>query len=186
MNIFLWCFYKRSNLKFSGKDQLFFLGQGFFLFFLNYIACYVAGQYIESGLNAIGFSMVLFFNILNSFLFYRTPLTLPVFVGSTLGFIGIMTTFSPALQKFDLSDTGLIGVLLSLLGGVFASFGNMISARNQKHNIPVMESNAYAMGYGALLMLGVICIKGIPFQFEWTMPYTLSLLYLALFGSIVA
>lgn len=184
--IFGWCFFKKLHLKFSGKAHLFFIAQGFFLFSINYMAAYAAGHYIASGLNAIGFSMVLVFNIINSFLFYRTPVTRPVVFGAFCGVIGMMLTFWPALSTLDLSNESLFGIFLSLLGGVLASFGNMISARNQKENIPVTESNAFAMGYGALWMMGVIWMKGIPLQFDFSAPYVLSLLYLAVFGSIFA
>lgn len=184
--IFAWCFFKKLHLKFSGKAHLFFIAQGFFLFSINYMAAYAASHYIASGLNAIGFSMVLVFNIINSFLFYRTPLTRPVVFGASCGVIGMMLTFWPALSTLDLSNESLIGIFLSLLGGLLASFGNMISARNQKNNIPVTESNAFAMGYGALWLVGVILAKGLSFQFDFSYPYILSLLHLSIFGSIFA
>ncbi len=184
--LFGWCFCKKLHLKFPRKIHLFFMAQGFFLFSINYMAAYAASHYIASGLNAIGFSMVLVFNIINSFLFYRTPLTRPVVFGALCGGIGMMVTFLPALSTLDLSNESLIGIFLSLLGGVLASFGNMISARNQKNNIPVMESNAFAMGYGALWMLGIIWFKGISLQFDTSYPYVLSLVYLSIFGSIFA
>lgn len=186
MLLFAWCLLKRRNLTFSRQTHLFFLVQGFFLFSLNYMAAYEANQYISSGLNSIGFSMVLVFNIINSMIFYRMPLTLPIAVGTTSGMIGVAFIFWPALSTLDLSNTTLLGVILSLLGGLLASFGNIISARNQKKSIPVMESNAFAMGYGALWMLGLILCKGTPFVFETSPLYILSLLYLSIFGSIVA
>ena len=184
--VFLWCFFKRQNLRFSWKAHLFFIAQGFFLFSMNYIATYAASRYTASGLNAIGFSMVLVFNIINSALFYRTPLTVPIIVGAMCGMVGIMMIFWPALSTLDLSNESLLGVFLSLLGGLLASFGNMISARNQKENIPVTESNAYGMGYGALWMLGIIYFKEIPFRFDYSYPYVLSLAYLSIFGTIIA
>ena len=184
--IFVWCLFRKLNLKFSWKSHLFFIAQGFFLFSMNYMAAYAASRYIVSGLNAIGFSMVLVFNIINSFIFYRTPLTRPVILGAVCGVIGMVMTFWPALSTLDLSNESLFGIFLSLLGGILASYGNMISTQNQKESIPVTTSNAYAMGYGALLMIGVIWFKGIPLQFDFSTPYILSLLYLAVFGSIFA
>ena len=184
--VFIWCFMKRQTLKFSWKTHLFFIAQGFFLFSMNYIASYEASRYIPSGLNAIGFSMVLVFNIINSAIFYRTSITLPIIVGAMSGMVGIMTIFWPSLSTLDLSSASLLGIFLSLLGGLLASFGNIISGRNQKKSISVTESNAYGMGYGALWMLGVIWFKGIPFQFDYSYPYVLSLLHLSVFGSVIA
>lgn len=184
--IFGWCFFKKRSLRFSWETHIFFIAQGFFLFSMNYMAAYEANLYISSGLNAIGFSMILVFNIINSAIFYRTPLTLPVFAGAICGIVGMITIFWPAIVTLDFTNTSLLGIVLSLLGGLLASFGNLISARNQKKSIPVMENNAYGMGYGALWMLGIILIKGVPFQFDISYTYILSLLHLAIFGSIVA
>lgn len=184
--VFIGCFWRSQKMKFPLKIHFFLMIQGFFLFSMNYIASYEASAYISSGLNAIGFSMILIFNILNSYIFYRIPLTLPVVVGALCGFCGITAIFWPSVSTLNFSNDGLLGVFLSLLGAILASFGNMISVRNQKENIPVTESNAYAMGYGALWMLGVICFKGIPFQFDTSAIYILSLLHLSIFGSVIA
>ncbi len=184
--LFGWCLFKRLKLKFSLKNHFFFFTQGLFMFSVNYIAAYTAGLYIESGLNAIGFSMVLLFNIVNSYVFYREPLTKPVVWGASMGLAGMAMTFWPALATFDLTNDSLYGVLLSLFGGILASFGNMISGRNSKNKIPVTESNAYAMGYGALIMCGVAMMSDATFEFSFETPYILSLFYLSVFGSIMA
>jgi drug/metabolite transporter (DMT)-like permease len=42
------------------------------------------------------------------------------------------------------------------------------------------------MGYGALLMLGFAVVQGATFTFDFNLPYVGSLLYLAIFGSVVA
>lgn len=156
------------------------------MFAMNYMAVYEANNYISSGLNSIGFSMVLAFNVINSLIFYRIPVTLPLSIGTICGLAGVVSMFWPAFSTFDLSDTTLLGVSISLLGGLLASFGNMISARNHRQSIPVMESNAYAMGYGALWMLPLIFWKGSPLTFDFSYPYILSLIYLSVFGSIIA
>ncbi len=184
--IFLWCLWRKLNLKFSGKTHLFLAGQGFFLFSINYVAMYMASGYIAGGLNAIGFSMVLVFNMMNAFLLYKTPLTRPIICGAICGMVGMIIVFWPAVRSLDFSNGSLIGIFLSLLGAFLSSIGNMISARNQKEKVPVLESNAYAMGYGALWMLSVVLIKGEPFQFDTSLVYVLSLLHLTVFGSIVA
>ncbi len=184
--LFIWVLFKRQKLKFPVKDHLFFMAQGFFLFSMNYIAAYAAGQYISSGLNAIGFSMVLVFNIFNSALFFRVPLTATVLLGASSGIAGITLIFWPSISSLDLSNESLLGIFLSLSGGLLASFGNMISFRNQQQEITVMESNAYGMGYGALWMLGLIMVQGIPFSFNFSYAYVLSLIHLSVFGTIVA
>ena len=78
------------------------------------------------------------------------------------------------------------GILLSLLGTYIASLGNMISTRNQQEKLPVVQTNAYGMAYGSAALGIVAVIQGAPFNYEPTLAYTGSLLYLALFGSVLA
>jgi len=52
--------------------------------------------------------------------------------------------------------------------------------------MPVIETNAYGMLYGAIIMLVISLIVGKPFNFDISFPYITSLLYLAIFGSIIA
>ena len=50
----------------------------------------------------------------------------------------------------------------------------------------MLQTNAYGMAYGALLMLIYVLLSGAQFTFEFTSAYVLSLLYLSIFGSIIA
>ena len=76
--------------------------------------------------------------------------------------------------------------ILALLGALTASFGNMVSQAIQKADIPVVQSNAWGMFYGALFMGAVALVNGREFAFEWSFAYVSSLAYLTVFGSIVA
>jgi drug/metabolite transporter (DMT)-like permease len=132
------------------------------------------------------FSTIMIFNIVNSAFFYRTSVNLPVVVGAILGICGIAIIFWPQLATLDFSSGTMIGMLLGLAGAGSASWGNMLSARNQKNHLPVMESNAYAMAYGGLFTLIVAVVKGVPMTFDWSVSYVGSLFYLSFLGSIVA
>ncbi len=50
----------------------------------------------------------------------------------------------------------------------------------------MLQTNAFGMGYGAVLMFIFALVSGTPFRFEATTAYITSLLYLSIFGSIVA
>ena len=49
-----------------------------------------------------------------------------------------------------------------------------------------MQINGIGMGYGALVMLLIVFATGQTFSFEPSFKYVGSLLYLALFGSVIA
>ena len=64
--------------------------------------------------------------------------------------------------------------------------GNIASARNQRHGVPVIEANTYGMTYGALLMLVLALTAGKELTIEMTAVYISSLLFLSVFASIIA
>jgi len=84
------------------------------------------------------------------------------------------------------SGNVLKGLGIGLVATLFASLGNILSARNQSHKLPVLQTNAYGMAYGTLIMLTFAIVTGVTFQFEWTSDYIVSLIYLSVFGSVFA
>jgi drug/metabolite transporter (DMT)-like permease len=69
---------------------------------------------------------------------------------------------------------------------VSASLGNIVSARNQRNDLPVIQTNAYGMAYGAVFMFILAIINGAPLNFDPSFSYVAALLFLALFGSVIA
>jgi drug/metabolite transporter (DMT)-like permease len=52
--------------------------------------------------------------------------------------------------------------------------------------MPVVQVNGFAMMYGAIFVALYAVFAGDSFAFDWSFPYVASLLYLALFGSVLA
>ncbi len=174
------------NLRFSRREHLFMALQGMLLFSVNYWLVYLAEEHLTSGLVAVVFSTLVFMNIFVGALFLGTPVRLRVVLGATVGLIGIGLVFWPELSGFDPSDSKLLGPVLGVAGTLFASMGNIASARNQNHGLPIIQTNAFGMGYGALLMFTVATVTGVDFTFEVTTGYIGSLIFLSLFGSVFA
>jgi drug/metabolite transporter (DMT)-like permease len=177
---------RKINLRFTARQHLFFGLQGALLFSLNYLLVYLAELRLTSGLVAVVFSMLVFLNILIGALVLGTPVRRNVLLGAMIGLVGISLVFLPELRAFSLADRGFVGLLISLGGTLLASMGNIAAAYNQREGLPVVQTNAFGMGYGAILMFGIALLAGAPFRFEATPSYIASLAYLALFGSVVA
>lgn len=184
--LFSWCGLRGLDMRFALRDHLFIALQGTCLFAVNYWLFYLAELHLTSGIVAVMFSTIVFWNILNGRFFLKTPLRATVICGAGLGIVGIGLVFWPELSGFSLEDDGLRGFLLSMAATLLASFGNILSSRNQKHGLPVVQTNAFGMAYGTLLMLAAALIAGKPFTIDPSAPYIISLLYLALFGSVIA
>jgi len=184
--MFGWCRIKGIELAYGPRDHLRFALFGLFQFCLNYILAYRAQVYITSALAAITFSSMLWINILFARIFFGTRAGWPVLVGAVLGVTGIVVLFAPQIGQLSITDKVLLGCLLAFAGAVSASVGNMVSQRAQLDGIPVIQANAWGMFYSVLWTSGFALAGGHPFTFEMTVPYVVSLLYLAVFGSVIA
>jgi drug/metabolite transporter (DMT)-like permease len=177
---------RRLPLRFGWRAHAFMALQGLFLFSMNYILVYLAEGYLTSGLVAIIFSMIIILNVIFGAVFLRNPVRINVVVGALVGFAGLTLVFWPELSSFDFSSNRALGVVLTFLGAASASLGNIISARNQRHTLPVVQTNAFGMAYGAVFMLVLAVLRGVQLTFDPSPGYVLSLLYLAVFGSVIA
>lgn len=183
----IWCRVFKLNMHFSRKQHFFMATQGLLLFGFNYLLFYIAELYIASGLAAVLFSTILMMNVVNSALFLKKPIEKKVIVAGLMGLTGIILVFRPEISAFSLDNHGIRGVLLCVGATLLASFGNIASAYNQRdNNLPIVQTNAFGMGYGALALLATAVVSGKPFTFEPTLMYAGSLVYLAIFGSIIA
>lgn len=183
--LFSWSLARGLKLRFDARAHVTFALLGLLLFSLNYLAAYFAQRYISSALNAIVFSTMLWLNIVNARIFFGVGFEPRVLIGAVFGMTGIVVLFWPQIGALTLADATVIGGALSLGGAVIASLGNMASQSAQLRALPVVQSNAYGMLYGALITATVAVVRGQPFDFEASAGYVGSLLYLAIFGSVV-
>jgi drug/metabolite transporter (DMT)-like permease len=183
--LMFWCSLTRRNMRFGFRQHLWMAGQGLMLFGFNYMLVYQASADITSGLIAVVFSTIIVMNIINGALFFGNRVPRAVIAGAALGLVGICLVFLPEVRALDADGTTLRAIILSLVGTFITSFGNMLSARNQSSKLPVMQSNAYGMAYGALTLALIAWGRGEAFVFETTWTYTGSLVYLALVGSVL-
>ncbi len=184
--LFGWCLVRRLPLRFSRGEHFFIAMQGIFLFSVNYLLFYLAELQITSGLAAVVFSTIVVMNLLNGRLILGTPIELRVLLGGALGMVGLVLLFWPEMAAVNFSGPVVVGILLSFAATYLASLGNIVSARNQRRKLPVVQTNAIGMAYGSLCMVLVVIVTGTPLTIDLTAPYLISLAYLALFGSVIA
>lgn len=170
----------------SLRDHLFCLLQGSCVFCFNFWCFYTAAAWINTGLESVIFSMAVLFNAVNSFFFFGQKPPLRFYCAAALGLTGIVTLFWQDLMSSGFSGSLLLGIALSALGTFGFSLGNMISLRHQKNGLEVMTTNSWAMLYGTLLIAMIALLRGDNFTPQWTFSYLGALLYLAVFGSVIA
>jgi drug/metabolite transporter (DMT)-like permease len=177
---------RRLPMRFTLREHGFMALQGLTLFSINYVLVYVAELHLASGYVAIVFSLMVVFNVLFGAVILRSPIRSRVLIGGVIGIMGLSLVFLPTLSGLNLSGGQGLGIALALAGTIVASIGNVVSARNQRHKIPIVQANAYGMGYGALITLAIALARGSEVSFDASGEYMLSLLYLAIFGTVIA
>jgi len=184
--LFAWSRFRGLPLRFALRDHAWFFLLGMLLFGVNYIIAYRSQIYITSALAAIAFSSMVWMNIINARLFFGVKAGRGVLFGALLGAIGMFYLFAPQIRNVSFTDTIFFGSFLAVLSALIASFGNMVSQATQKAKLPVVQTNAWGMLYGALFTGAIALSNGQQFEIEWSVAYLGSLAYLTIFGSIVA
>jgi drug/metabolite transporter (DMT)-like permease len=160
--------------------------QGVLLFCVNYLLFYYATETVTSGLNAVVFSTVVIMNIAGTAVLFGTRVAPRVAAAAALGLVGIALVFRPEIAAADLAGGGVRGLLLGLAATLSASLGMLTSAYNQRRGLPVVQTNAFGMAYGGLIMALVAALLGRSFTLDPSPLYLGSLIYLAVVGSAIA
>jgi len=168
------------------RDHLFCVLQGCCVFCFNFWCFYTAAAHINTGLESVIFSMAVLFNAINGFIFFRQQPPARFWLAAALGLVGIITLFWDDLLRNGLNASLLWGIGLSALGTYGFSLGNMLSMRHQRRGLETLTTNSWAMLYGTLVMGAIALVRGDDFTPQWTLSYMGALLYLALFGSVIA
>lgn len=184
--VFLYARMNGSPLKLSLRDHRMVALQGATLFCLNYWMTYLSTQYLTSGLVAVLFTSIIFFNIVNARFIFGTRIERRVLLAAGAGMLGVALLFLPELQVALHDPTIIHGAVLALAATYLASLGNMAALRNTQAGLPVVTVNAYGLAYGTLGLALIALIRGTPIAFDPRAPYVLSLLYLSLAGTALA
>jgi drug/metabolite transporter (DMT)-like permease len=180
------CSLRGIPLRFGVRDHLRLALLGLLLFGLNYVLVYLAEGTLTSGLVAVLFAFIVFWNLLGARVLFGTPVPSAVVAGAVLGVGGVASLFWPEVTSLRAGAGQGWGVLYAATGTLVASAGNLWSQRLFARGVGVIPGTAWAMGYASLQVLGWCALRGVPLGFDPRPAYVLSLLYLALLGSVVA
>jgi drug/metabolite transporter (DMT)-like permease len=164
-------------------DRICILSQGLLVFWLNYGAVYWAEERISSGLTAILFStMPLMTAVLGRFWIGTEALTGRKATGIVIGMMGTALLFWPN-ERLDLDHA--MGMLATLFAVACASVSLVVLKRHGRQS-DAFVLNVFGMGIGAVCLLATSAIVERTAVVTWSPSNVLALLYLAVFGSVVA
>ena len=185
--LFIWCLIRGKKLSFSWRSHIDWLILGFFLFCINYICAYFGTFYLATGLICLIFSTLTLFTVFNGFIFFNKPIRLPILIGAVVGIGGLSIIFSNEISntQWSLSSDVAKGFIWMLLATFFASIGMLLSGQFQARKIPLVQSNAFSMLYGSLILILYISFSDVSFSFDTSYSYVFSLVYLAVVASVI-
>lgn len=168
------------------KDRIsmrLYIIQGIFSFMIPFAMIYWAEQFIPSGLAAVLFAVYPFSVALFSyFMMPDEKIGVYKIAGMILGFTGILIIFRDDISG-DLSSY-LLGMIASVLAGTMQAFMAVTVKKHGFHLHP-LSMNLIPMSMSGLFLLGAAFIFEDASVLIFDLNAAASVLYLALFGSIV-
>ncbi|QNA90515.1 EamA family transporter [Massilia sp. Dwa41.01b] len=190
--LFAICIGRGHKIQLPWRTQKWLMVQGMATFGLSYICTYQAEEVVVSGLVAVLFALMVFWTPLLGCLFHGTPLAARTWSAGAAATCGVALLFyhSIATAWHDLQVGGsghfLLGVVLALVATIASSAGSVVVGKVRAQSSNVMLTTAWSMLWGTLLVAAYVVVTGQRFVPPPTLTYTLGLLYLAIFGSVIA
>lgn len=190
--LFAWCKLRGDTLRLPWKTQRWMMIQGFATFGLSYICTYTSEQYLVSGLVAVLFALMVFWNPIGNRMVFGTPLTWRTWSAAAVAMAGVSLLFlqsiTGAWRELQAGGNGhfLLGLVLAIVATMASSAGNVLVVKVRQQASNVLLTMAWAMLWGALSVAAWVLLSGQPFVMPTRASYWGGLLYLSLFGSVIA
>lgn len=176
---------RRLKLPRSKRDWLMLAATGVLAFTVNYGLVFWGEQYISSGLAALLQATIPAFGLLFAHLHLPAErMTLPKVMGVVLGVLGVGVIFSNQLSVAGpRALAGSVALVVSAAGAAYSNV--LVKAHGGKFEPTMIAATQMTFGLIPILLLG-LTLEGNPLHFHWTGKALLSLLYLAVVGSVIA
>jgi len=175
-----------GSLKMTRSQHLMTAGQGLFSFAISYAFVYGAEEKIASAVVAVIFATLAFLNLILFRVLSRQKASSASWMGAGLGVAGVAVLSAGEVLGAGLGAHAVAGISFAVIAVVASAFGNWFAFRAQGAGATVLAGTAWAMAYGTGALILYSLATGVSWQVAWSPAYVLSLLYLAVFGSVVA
>jgi drug/metabolite transporter (DMT)-like permease len=181
-----WAVATRRPMRFALRDHLRFAVLGATLFSTNFLMFYHAAAYLTSGLLAVVFSLASVTNLLLGAAVLGQRIERRVLAGALVGFCGVGLLFLPEIAGEALGTRALIGLGFCLAGTLCFSVGSILSAGAQRRGLPIVQTTAWGIAYGAAFLGLTAAASGQSFAVTPTAAYLGALAWLAVASTVVA
>ncbi|WP_339928770.1 EamA family transporter [uncultured Brevundimonas sp.] len=184
--LFAGCLVTGRRIRLTRAQHLAALGQGAFVFALSYAFVYASEQRVASAIVAVIFAALAFLNLV-LFRVVAGQKAAPIaWAGACLGLLGVAVLSASEIIGARMETAALIGIGFAVIAVTSSTVGNYFAWRGQMAGAGVIPGTAWAMAYGTGMLILYGLATGVHWSFEPTAAYLGSLLYLSIFGSVVA
>lgn len=190
--LFAWCAVRRDQLLLPWRVQRWMMLQGCATFAVSYICTYTSEQYLVSGLVAVLFALMVFWNPILNRLCFGTALSVRTWAAGGVAIGGVVLLFYHSIHGAwnEIMNGGnghfLLGLMLALCATIASSVGNVVVIKVREQSSNVLLTMAWSMMWGTLLVALWVLVSGQSFVMPTTARYWGGLLYLSLLGSVIA
>jgi drug/metabolite transporter (DMT)-like permease len=184
--LFVWCALRGERIWLTRAQHLAAFGVGFSTFTINYTLVYWAEERVTSAVVAVLFAAMAFLNLVGFRIAFgqRSP---PLAWGAaSLGVAGVALMSWEEIAAANFGAAAMTGIAMTLTGVVAAVVGNLYARRGELAGAGIAASTGWAMAYGAAALAVFALVTGKAWIFDPSWKYVLSLLHLAVNGSVVA
>jgi drug/metabolite transporter (DMT)-like permease len=174
-----------ETLRLGGRAHAWLALQGVFLYGVSYICVYHAERHVPSGLVAVGYSASPLVGGLGAVLLFGTAMGWRFVLGGVLCLVGVALIFWPEFGKASEGDATALGAAFTIGSVLLSTVGSLAASRNRARGLPIWSAMGWGMLYGAASSFAVVVASGQPLVLPSLPSWWVSLLYLALAGSVM-
>ncbi|HEY2187366.1 MAG TPA: DMT family transporter [Caldimonas sp.] len=180
--------WRGDRLAFTLADHGALALQGAFLYGFAYVCVYHAERFVPSGLVAVGYSAAPLLAGIGAAWLFGTPIGRRFVFGGVLGLAGVALMFWPEIVRPGGAGQARVGATLTVAAVLLSAVGSLAASRNRTRGVPLLPAIAFGMLYGAAAaaIAGVALDDGRALALPTAASWWLSLVYLALAGSVLA
>ena len=181
-----YCKVRRLPMRFAPAEHAALALLGLLMYSVGYLFVYRAELHVASGLVAVGYSASPLLAMFGMRMVFGQAINGRMMVGAILGIAGVTLVYWPELDHGTHKGSIAFGALFTAAAVIVTTFANLVAHRNHERKLHGWATMAWSMCYGGVASLIAAFLLGEPLVFDWSPAYVLSLLYLIVFGSILA
>ncbi|MGD9966111.1 MAG: DMT family transporter [Hyphomonadaceae bacterium] len=184
--LFGWCALRGERIRLTRAQHVAAFGVGFSTFTLNYTLVYWAEERVTSAVVAVLFAAMAFANLVGFRIAFGQRSPPLAWAAASLGIAGVALMSWQEIEAANFGVRAMTGIAMTLAGVLCAVVGNIYARRGELAGAGIAASTGWAMAYGAAALAVFALVTGRAWLFDPSWPYVLSLLHLAVNGSVLA